>query len=79
VHRPIDNDEGPFGTGIPGDNRDPKWQDCFFDETPGGRRSLSLQHRRLGTLAADDPDCETSSCIDCAGSTRTAAFRLLHR
>ncbi|HTV23935.1 MAG TPA: hypothetical protein VMG12_34830, partial [Polyangiaceae bacterium] len=31
----IDNDEGSFATGIPGDNRDPKWQDCFFDGNSG--------------------------------------------
>src|SRR6185295_8929281 len=30
-----DNDEGSFATGIPGDNRDPKWQDCFFDGNSG--------------------------------------------
>jgi hypothetical protein len=32
---PFDNDEGTFATGIPGDNRDPKWQDCFFDGNSG--------------------------------------------
>ncbi|HUQ04935.1 MAG TPA: hypothetical protein VM261_20675 [Kofleriaceae bacterium] len=30
-----DNDEGSFGTGQPGDNRDPNWQDCFFDGNSG--------------------------------------------
>src|ERR1700753_3665886 len=28
---PNDNDEATFATGMPGDNKDPKWQDCFFD------------------------------------------------
>lgn len=32
---PFDNDEGTFATGVPGDNRDPKWQDCFFDGNSG--------------------------------------------
>ena len=32
---PADNDEGTFGTGIPGDNRDPDCQDCFFDGNSG--------------------------------------------
>src|SRR5262249_34446817 len=32
---PLDNDEATFATGIPGDNRDPKWQDCFFDGNSG--------------------------------------------
>jgi hypothetical protein len=33
---PLDDDEGSFATGIPGDNVDPKWQDCFFDGNSGG-------------------------------------------
>lgn len=32
---PQDNDEGSFATGIPGDNVDPKCQDCFFDGNSG--------------------------------------------
>ncbi len=32
---PYDNDEGSFGTGIPGDNMDPCKQDCFFDGNSG--------------------------------------------
>jgi len=32
---PTDNDEATFGTGIPGDNRDNAWQDCFFDGDSG--------------------------------------------
>jgi hypothetical protein len=31
----MDNDEATFATGMPGDNRDPKWQDCFFDGNSG--------------------------------------------
>jgi hypothetical protein len=31
----LDNDEGTFGTGIPGDNIDPCKQDCFFDGNSG--------------------------------------------
>ena len=30
-----DDDESTFATGIPGDNRDPVWQDCFFDGNSG--------------------------------------------
>ena len=30
-----DNDEASFGTGIPGDNKDPCKQDCFFDGNSG--------------------------------------------
>jgi hypothetical protein len=32
---PADNDEGTFKTGLPGDNVDPKNQDCFFDGDSG--------------------------------------------
>jgi hypothetical protein len=33
---PRDDDEDSFATGLPGDNRDPKKQDCFFDGNSGG-------------------------------------------
>ena len=33
---PLDNDEATFATGIPGDNKDSKKQDCFFDGNSGG-------------------------------------------
>lgn len=32
---PMDNDERTFATGIPGDNKDPVMQDCFFDGNSG--------------------------------------------
>jgi hypothetical protein len=32
---PLDNDEGSFATGIPGDNIDEVFQDCFFDGNSG--------------------------------------------
>ena len=32
---PLDNDEGTFATGIPGDNSDACKQDCFFDGNSG--------------------------------------------
>ena len=32
----IDNDEATFATGIPGDNKDSKTQDCFYDGDSGG-------------------------------------------
>jgi hypothetical protein len=70
---PLDNDEGSFATGIPGDNRDPKWQDCFFD----GNSGAGDDHCRYATgcltgeLEQDDPDCKlTAACIKfCAPRT----------
>ncbi len=41
-----DDDEGSFATGIPGDNMDGTWQDCFFD----------------GNSGAGDDGCRYNSC-----------------
>jgi hypothetical protein len=61
----LDNDEGSFATGIPGDNVDPKWQDCFFDGNSGGgddgcRYSTGCL---TGALPATDKSCAvTEQC-----------------
>ncbi|HEX2871609.1 MAG TPA: hypothetical protein VHP33_10140 [Polyangiaceae bacterium] len=63
---PADNDEGTFATGIPGDNRDPKWQDCFFDGNSGaGNDKCRYATGCLtGELPADDADCAlTDACL----------------
>ena len=59
---PYDNDEGSFSTGIPGDNRDPIWQDCFFDGDSGhGNDGCRYRSGCLtGDLPADNPDCIVS-------------------
>jgi hypothetical protein len=62
-----DDDEGTFATGIPGDNRDPKWQDCFFDGNSGAGDDDCRYHTDCltGELDHDDPDCVVSqSCLD---------------
>jgi len=63
---PLDNDEGSFATGIPGDNVDPKWQDCFFDGNSGG----GDDHCRYSTgcltgeLEPTDKDCQVvDACV----------------
>jgi hypothetical protein len=63
---PADNDEGTFATGIPGDNKDPKWQDCFFDGNSGaGDDGCRYATGCLtGALPPDDKDCTlTAACI----------------
>ncbi len=63
---PYDNDEGSFATGIPGDNKDPKWQDCFFDGNSGsGNDGCRYRTECLtGELPQSDPDCQLSErCI----------------
>ncbi len=63
---PLDNDEGTFATGIPGDNRDPKWQDCFFDGDSGaGNDGCRYSTDCLtGALDQGHPDCRvTDQCI----------------
>lgn len=62
-----DNDEGTFATGIPGDNSDPKWQDCFFDGDSGSGNDGCRYHTECltGEKEESDPDCEvTQECID---------------
>jgi hypothetical protein len=70
---PLDNDEGTFATGISGDNKDPKWQDCFFDGNSGaGDDDCRYSTDCLtGDLPADDPDCVVSDqCVDfCSART----------
>ncbi|MEY4544503.1 MAG: hypothetical protein RL685_698 [Pseudomonadota bacterium] len=61
----LDDDEGTFATGIPGDNRDPKWQDCFFDGNSGhGDDGCRYPTGCLtGELAEDDAACAvTEQC-----------------
>src|SRR5690606_24975013 len=63
----IDDDEGSFATGIPGDNRDPKWQDCFFDGNSGhgDDRCRYPTECLTGELSLDDPACSvTQACRD---------------
>lgn len=64
---PADNDEGTFGTGIPGDNRDPMWQDCFFDGNSGaGDDHCRYRTECLtGELPQSDADCMVSAaCVE---------------
>src|SRR6185295_2832893 len=61
----IDDDEGSFATGIPGDNRDPKWQDCFFDGNSGAGddRCRYPTGCLTGELSQDAPACAvTETC-----------------
>jgi hypothetical protein len=67
---PLDNDEGSFATGIPGDNQDPKWQDCFFDGNSGaGDDGCRYATGCLtGELEQTDKDCKlTQGCVDYCG------------
>lgn len=63
---PFDDNETTFATGIPGDNRDPKWQDCFFDGNSGAGDDDCRYHTDCltGDLPADDADCQlTDQCV----------------
>jgi hypothetical protein len=64
---PYDDDESSFATGIPGDNRDPVWQDCFFDGNSGaGDDGCRYKTGCMtGELPQSDPDCQLSTqCIN---------------
>jgi hypothetical protein len=63
---PRDNQEDSFATGIPGDNRDPKWQDCFFDGNSGAGEDRCRYHTDClyGKLPPDHQDCQVvDECI----------------
>jgi hypothetical protein len=63
----IDDDESTFATGIPGDNRDPKWQDCFFDGNSGAGddRCRYPTECLTGELSLSDEACAvTQACRD---------------
>jgi hypothetical protein len=62
-----DDDEGTFATGISGDNKDPKWQDCFFDGNSGAGDDHCRYHTDCltGDLPLDDDDCVVAQdCFD---------------
>jgi hypothetical protein len=53
-----DQDEGSFATGIPGDNRDARKQDCFFDGNSGGGQDCAWHTCCL----LDNPDTAENEC-----------------
>ncbi len=53
---PLDNDEGSFATGIPGDNVDPCKQDCWFDGNSGSGNDGCLFNAKC-LPGSKDPKC----------------------
>ncbi|WP_428265469.1 hypothetical protein [Haliangium sp.] len=62
----LDNDESSFATGIPGDNKSPSHQDCFFDGNTGaGNDGCDIdQCCLLGTCPVGQDCTVTQECID---------------
>jgi hypothetical protein len=58
-----DNDESSFGTGLPGDNRDPIWQDCFFDGNSGAGND-GCRYNSCCLFPAGHPSACTQQQID---------------
>lgn len=58
----LDDEEASFATGMPGDNRDPKWQDCFFDGNSGAGddRCRYPTGCLTGDIDPSDPRCATT-------------------
>lgn len=54
---PLDNDEGSFATGIPGDNSDPCKQDCFFDGNSGSGNDGCLWDLACDPQNPGAPEC----------------------
>jgi len=75
----MDDDESTFATGIPGDNQDYRWQDCFFDGNSGGGNDCRYHLCCILAVCPDDEvdsfnpetDCPiTDECVDyCADLT----------
>jgi hypothetical protein len=59
-----DDDEGSFATGIPGDNVDGKWQDCFFDGDSGAGNDGCRFHTCCLLGAAGGDDCPVDHNFD---------------
>jgi hypothetical protein len=57
---PRDNREDSFATGIPGDNIDATWQDCFFDGNSGHGDDGCNQHVCCLLQAPDKASCPIS-------------------
>jgi len=73
-----DNDEATFATGIPGDNADRRWQDCFFDGNSGGGDDGCRFHTccLLGTACPADLSAGFDPMTDCELSDRCIEFCL---
>lgn len=66
----VDNDEGSYGTGIPGDNID-QCQDCFFDGDSGqGNDGCAYP---TSCFSGTDPG-GAADCFNCAVSTRCVDY-----
>jgi hypothetical protein len=78
---PLDDDEGSFATGIPGDNSDACKQDCFFDGDSGSGNDGCLWDLACDPESPGAPECPydpdkmncpeiTQKCLDnCGGYT----------
>src|SRR6188508_1749626 len=60
----IDDDESSFETGIPGDNKDDKWQDCFFDGNSGAGDDGCRWHTCCALGAEGGSDCPVDHQFD---------------
>jgi len=69
----IDDDESSFASGIAGDNKDDKWQDCFFDGNSGAGDDGCMYHTccLLGTGPGTDcpVDPNFDPVTDCPAQT----------
>jgi len=71
-----DDDEGSYATGIPGDNKDETWQDCFFDGNSGAGDD-DCRYNTCCLIGGCEPGSEQDSCTNlsqacvdfCGGST----------
>ncbi|MCB9568870.1 MAG: hypothetical protein H6710_16930 [Myxococcales bacterium] len=73
---PCDDDEDTFATGLPGDNKDPCKQDCFFDGNSGGGKGDCAWDLKCDPMSPGGdkcpydpnfnncPDMQSQECLD---------------
>lgn len=72
---PLDGDESSFGTGIPGDNKDPCLQDCFFDANSGSGDDGCRENLACDPMSPGAPKCPHDPKAQLCGDPQAQACR----
>ena len=72
---PLDNDESSFATGIPGDNKDPCKQDCFFDGNSGQGDDKCEWDLQCDPESPGAPKCPYDPNKTCKGTQADACIK----
>lgn len=72
---PLDDDESSFGTGIPGDNKDPCQEDCFFDGNSGVGDDGCRSNLACDPASPGSPKCPHDPKAPACSDPQTQACR----